>query len=301
MLARRVLDTYLVLCKPKVVLLMLLTAWVGMILAEPGSLSWPRMMIALVGIGFVASSGAAVNHLIDRHIDALMDRTRNRPLPKGELTSRAVLTFATLLGLIGFCLLYIFINLLTALLTLAALVGYAVVYTGFLKRRTPQNIVIGGLAGALPPLLGWTAVTNEVSANSLLLVMIIYLWTPPHFWALAIHRYDDYCRVKIPMLPVTHGIAYTKLNILLYSILLSAFSLLPFVVGMSHLIYLAGVVILNVIFLHWAIALMRADAESTPAVSMGFFKYSITYLMVLFVVMCVDHFVVVERFWGRLF
>ena len=293
-------EAYLTLCKPRVVLLMLLTTWVGMVLAEPGSISVIEMLLALVGIGLAASAGAAINHLIDRHIDVLMARTQNRPLPKGELTNRAVIAFASLLGCAGFVILYAFINVLTAVLTMFSLVGYAVVYTGFLKHKTPQNIVIGGLAGALPPLLGWVAVTNQVTAYSLLLVMIIYLWTPPHFWALAIHRYEDYCRVKIPMLPVTHGIAYTKLSIFLYTILLSAGSLLPFAVGMSHLVYLCGVLVLNVRFVVGAVWLLRADEQSTPRVSMQLFRYSIVYLMILFILLCVDHYLIIDRFWRKL-
>ena len=297
MVTRRLLEAYWTLCKPKVVLLMLLTAWVGMLLA-PGSLPLGLTLLALLGIGFAASSGAAINHLIDRHVDALMARTKRRPLPKGDLSNRAAIAFATVLGTTGFSILWLFINITTAMLTLLSLVGYAGVYTGFLKRRTPQNIVIGGLAGALPPLLGWVAVTNDFSPEAFLLVMIIFVWTPPHFWALAIHRYDDYCRAKIPMLPVTHGIAFTKLNILLYSVMLWSVTMMPFVIGMSHLVYLVLVLPLNAVFLYKAIKLYRADEKTTPALAMDLFRYSISYLMVLFIVICVDHFWVINLSWG---
>ncbi len=299
-MTRRLFEAYWILCKPRVVLLMLLTAWVGMLLAEPASLSVGLTLVALLGIGLAASSGAAINHLIDRHVDALMARTQSRPLPKGEISSRAAIAFATILGTTGFAILWLFINMTTALLTLLSLVGYAGVYTGFLKRRTPQNIVIGGLAGALPPLLGWVAVTNQLSPQSFLLVMIIFIWTPPHFWALAIHRYEDYCRAKIPMLPVTHGIPFAKLNVLLYSIMLWSVTMMPFVIGMSHLLYLALVNGLNAVFLRKAFRLYRADEASTPDAAMDLFRYSINYLMVLFLVICVDHFWVIDRFWGKL-
>ncbi len=290
-------EAYLTLTKPKVVLLMLLTAWVGMILAEPGVMSWSNTFLGLLGIGLAASSGAAINHLIDRHVDRLMLRTQKRPLPKGQVTNRAVIAFATLLGTAGFFILFIGVNATCAILTLCSLVGYACVYTGFLKRKTPQNIVIGGFAGALPPLLGWSAVTNDVSASAWILVMIIYTWTPPHFWALAIHRYEDYARAKIPMMPVTHGIRFTKLNILLYTALMCVATIMPFVIGMSHLLYLCGVLLLNARFLQWAFRLMRADDASTPEVSMALFRYSITYLMVLFILMCTDHYWVIDAFW----
>ena len=300
MVTMRVLEAYFTLCKPRVVLLMLLTSWVGMILAEPGDLSIGLTLLALFGIGLAASSGAAINHLIDRHIDALMNRTKSRPLPRGDLSNRAVIAFATALGSAGFVILWLFVNVTTAILTMISLVGYAGVYTGFLKRKTPQNIVIGGLAGALPPLLGWTAVTNEIAAEGVLLVMIIFIWTPPHFWALAINRYEDYCRVKIPMLPVTHGIPFTKLNILLYSVMLWSATLLPFVISMTHLIYLVSSLILNAIFVRKSIQLYKADESSTPTVAMDLFRYSITYLTILFIVLCVDHFVVIDRFWGAI-
>lgn len=296
-MTRTAFNAYLTLTKPKVVLLMLLTAWVGMILADSGPLSWSNTLLGLLGIGLAASSGAAINHLIDRHIDILMLRTHKRPLPKGEVTNRAVIAFATLLGTAGFFILFIGVNATCAILTLCSLVGYACVYTGFLKRKTPQNIVIGGLAGALPPMLGWAAVTNDISANAWILVMIIYTWTPPHFWALAIHRYDDYAKAKIPMMPVTHGIRYTKLNILLYSALMCVVTVFPFLTGMSHLLYLAGVLLLNGRFLQLAWRLMRADQATTPDISMALFRYSITYLMVLFMIMCTDHYWVIDPFW----
>lgn len=299
-MTRAVLNAYLTLTKPKVVLLMLLTAWVGMILAEPGSISITKTLIALLGIGMAASSGAAINHLIDRHIDILMLRTQKRPLPKGLVTNRAVIAFATFLGTAGFFLLFIGVNMTCAVLTLCSLIGYACVYTGFLKRKTPQNIVIGGLAGALPPMLGWSAVTGGLEAGAWVLVMIIYTWTPPHFWALAIHRYEDYAKAKIPMLPVTHGIRFTKLNILLYSALMYVASIFPFIIGMSHLLYFAGVMLLNARFLQLSWRLMRADETKTAAISMQLFRYSITYLMVLFIVMCTDHYWVLEPSWESL-
>ncbi|RUO26786.1 protoheme IX farnesyltransferase [Aliidiomarina minuta] len=279
---------YLELTKPRVVALLLLTAVVGMCLATTGWVDWQIMLPAITGIGLMAGSAAAVNHLVDRHIDAKMARTLRRPLPTGALSPKKVIIFATVMGLLGYLLLELFVNRLTAMLTLASLVGYAVVYTMYLKRATPQNIVIGGIAGAAPPLLGWTAVTGEIHANAVLLVMIIFTWTPPHFWALAVHRAKDYAKAEVPMLPVTHGIDFTKTCILLYTVLLTVVCILPYLIGMSGLIYLAGVSALNIGFLAYAWKLKFAPNKMT---AYNMFKYSIWYLMGLFILLLVDHYI----------
>lgn len=279
---------YLELTKPRVVALLLLTAVVGMCLATTGWVDWQIMLPAIVGIGLMAGSAAAVNHLVDRHIDAKMARTLRRPLPTGALSPKKVLIFATSIGLLGYLLLDLFVNRLTAMLTLASLVGYAVIYTMYLKRATPQNIVIGGIAGAAPPLLGWTAVTGEIHANAVLLVMIIFTWTPPHFWALAVHRAKDYAKAEVPMLPVTHGVDFTKTCILLYTVLLTVVCILPYLIGMSGLIYLAGVTALNIGFLAYAWKLKFAPNKMT---AYNMFKYSIWYLMGLFILLLVDHYI----------
>lgn len=278
---------YLELTKPKVVVLMLITSLVGMLLASDGWVPWSVLLLGNLGIALCAGAAAAVNHVVDRRIDAVMARTRLRPLVAGRISPRAALLFAFVLALAGQALLLAATNPLTAWLTLASLVGYAVIYTGFLKRATPQNIVIGGIAGAAPPMLGWTAVTGQLDAEALLLVLIIFAWTPPHFWALAIHRKDDYAKAEIPMLPVTHGERYTKLHILLYTLILFAVSLLPFVIHMSGLLYLAGAVLLGARFLDWAWALYR---DSRPQAALRTFKYSITYLFALFIVLLADHY-----------
>lgn len=279
---------YLELTKPRVVALLLLTAVVGMCLATTTWVAWDVMVPAIAGIGLMAGSAAAVNHLVDRHIDAKMARTLRRPLPTGALSPRRVLAFATIIGVLGYLMLDVFVNRLTALLTLASLVGYAVVYTMYLKRATPQNIVIGGLAGAAPPLLGWTAVTGDIHANAVLLVMIIFTWTPPHFWALAVHREKDYAKANVPMLPVTHGVSFTKTCILLYTVLLTVVCILPYLIGMSGLLYLAGVSALNIGFLAYALKLKFSPDKMT---AYNMFKYSIWYLMGLFVLLLVDHYV----------
>lgn len=279
---------YLELTKPRVVALLLLTAVVGMCLATNSWVALEIMVPAVAGIGLMSGSAAAVNHLVDRHIDAKMARTLRRPLPTGALSPARVLTFAALIGVLGYVILDVFVNRLTALLTLASLVGYAFIYTMYLKRATPQNIVIGGLAGAAPPLLGWTAVTGEVHANAILLVLIIFTWTPPHFWALAVHRAKDYAKADIPMLPVTHGIDFTKTCILLYTILLSVVCVLPYLIGMSGLVYLVGVSALNVGFLVYAWRLKYAPKKLT---AFNMFKYSIWYLMALFILLLVDHYI----------
>lgn len=278
---------YVELCKPRVVALMLLTALVGMFLATPGWVDPMLMLAAIVGIALCAGSAAAINHLVDKRIDALMARTSKRPVARGRVSVTQALGFALVIGSLGTLILVSFVNTLTAVLTLVTLVGYAGIYTGYLKRATPQNIVIGGLAGAAPPLLGWTAVTNHLDPQALLLVLIIFTWTPPHFWALAIYRFEEYKNAEIPMLPVTHGIAFTKLNVLLYTILLIVVTVLPFVVGMSGLFYLVGALLLGARFLQWSIALYRSDK---PVIAMKTFRYSIVYLMLLFVFLLVDHY-----------
>ncbi|EGN74509.1 protoheme IX farnesyltransferase [Idiomarina sp. A28L] len=278
---------YLELTKPRVVALLLLTALVGMALATPTWVAAEILIPAMLGIGLMASSAAAINHLVDRHIDAKMARTLRRPLPTGALSPRKVLTFAMIIGALGYIILDVFVNRITAVLTLASLVGYAVIYTMYLKRATPQNIVIGGLAGAAPPLLGWTAVTGEIHAYPLLLVMIVFTWTPPHFWALAVHRAKDYAKAEVPMLPVTHGIAFTKTCILLYTVLLTAVCVLPYLIGMSGLIYLVGVSALNIGFLAYALKLKYKPNKFT---AFKMFKFSIWHLMGLFILLLVDHY-----------
>ncbi|WED43592.1 heme o synthase [Legionella cardiaca] len=279
---------YMELCKPRVVALMLLTVIVGMYLSTPDWVPLATLITTLMGIGCCAGSAAAINHLVDKRIDAIMARTSKRPVAQGRVSVKQALYFAGIIGIVGLLILIFFVNSLTALLTFITLIGYAGVYTGYLKRATPQNIVIGGLAGAAPPLLGWTAVTNQLDPQALLLVLIIFTWTPPHFWALAIYRFEDYRHAEIPMLPVTHGIAFTKLNILLYTILLLVVSVLPFVVGMSNWLYLTGAVLLGLRFLYWAIVLFRSEQ---PIVAMRTFRFSIVYLMMLFVFLLIDHYI----------
>lgn len=282
---------YLELCKPRVVALMLLTAIVGMYLSTPRGVPLSTLLFSLMGIGLCAGSAAAVNHLVDKKIDQLMLRTRHRPVAKERVSVLEAFIFALLLGSSGLVILVRYVNTLTAILTFVTLIGYAVIYTGYLKRATPQNIVIGGLASAAPPLLGWTAVTNHLDPHALLLVLIIFTWTPPHFWALAIYRFEDYSHAKIPMLPVTHGISFTKLQIVLYTILLSVVTILPVVVGMCGLIYLLGSIGLNARFVYWAFRLYRTDQ---PIVAMQTFRYSISYLMGLFIFLLVDHYWVIS-------
>jgi len=280
---------YLTLTKPNVVLLLLVTALVGMCLASPTWIAWQIMVPALIGIGLMSGSAAAVNHLVDRHIDARMARTLRRPLPSGALSPKRVLTFAAAIGVVGFAVLAIWVNMLTAWLTFASLIGYAMVYTMYLKRATPQNIVIGGLAGATPPLLGWTAVTNEIHPFAILLVMIVFTWTPPHFWALAVHRAKDYAKAEIPMLPVTHGVEFTKTCIFLYTILLGIICLLPYIVGMSGVVYLIGSSILSIWFLGYAWKLKFAPTKHT---AFNMFKFSIWQLFALFALLLADHYLV---------
>jgi len=278
---------YYEMCKPNVVLLMLLTSLVGMFMAIPGMVPWPVLVWGNLGIAMAAGSAAVVNHVIDRRIDGQMGRTSNRPVAKGKVKPQHAIIFAAVLAVVGLTILYVLVNPMTAWLTLASSIGYAFIYTGYLKRATPQNIVIGGLAGAMPPLLGWVAVTGTLDANALLLVLIIYAWTPPHFWALAIHKRDEYAKVEIPMLPVTHGLEFTGLQILLYTVLLIISTMLPYIVGMSGFIYLVGVTLLNIRFLYWALRLYRGAYEKA---AMKTFWYSIIYLMLLFVLLLVDHY-----------
>ncbi len=278
---------YLELCKPNVVALMILTSLIGMLLAVPGAVPLQVLVLGNLGIALCAGSAAVVNHFVDRHVDQKMARTFNRPIAKGRVAPLNAMIFAFAIGGLGMAILLLFINALTAWLTLASLLGYAVVYTLFLKRATPQNIVIGGLAGAAPPLLGWTAVTGTLDGHALLLVLIIFAWTPPHFWALAVHRKKEYANAEIPMLPVTHGEHYTKIHILLYTFVLLAVSLLPFATGMLHLIYLTGALVLGVIFIGYAVMML---VSSKPNMGMATFRYSIVYLMLLFGLMLIDHY-----------
>lgn len=287
MLNKKLYQDYLELCKPRVVALMLLTVLVGMYLATPNLVALNILLPSLVGIAFVAGSAAAVNHLVDKRIDLLMARTQKRPVAQGRVSQKQAFIFAAVMGSLGLFILGYWVNSLTAVLSFITLIGYAGIYTGYLKRATPQNIVIGGLAGAAPPLLGWTAVTNNLDPNALLLVLIIFVWTPPHFWALAIYRHKDYKDAEIPMLPVTHGIRYTKLNILLYTILLIVVSILPFAVGMSGVCYLVGALVLGLRFLYWAIRLMKTEEG---LIAMRTFKFSILYLLLLFVFLLIDHY-----------
>ena len=269
-------------------MLIVFTAIVGMFVSVPG---WPGTMplvFGTLGIGLAASSAAVFNHVLDARIDIQMMRTRGRPLPQGKLTEKSALAFATILCILSMLVLVFLVNPLTAILTFTSLIGYAVVYTVWLKRATPQNIVIGGAAGAAPPILGWTAVTNEVEAGALLMFLIVFVWTPPHFWALAIARKEEYAKVDIPMLPVTHGEAYTRLNILLYTILLVLVTILPYLIGMSGLIYLVVTLILDAYFLYYAIQMYRVPEDME--LPMKTFRFSISYLGFLFCALLVDHY-----------
>ena len=279
---------FLELTKPRVVALMLITAVIGMCMAVPGFVPWQPLVLGNIGIAFCAGAAAAINHVVDERIDQKMSRTTNRPVAQGRISQSEAILFATLLAILGTALLAVTVNVLTAVLTVASLVGYAFIYTMFLKRATPQNIVIGGLAGAAPPLLGWTAVTGEIHAHGLLLVLIIFAWTPPHFWALAIHRKEEYAAVGIPMLPVTHGNRFTALHILLYTILMFLITLLPYITLLSGWIYAVAATLLGLRFLYWSIEILR---EKDPDAPMATFKFSITYLMVLFIAMLADHWI----------
>ena len=278
---------YLELTKPRVVALITFTAIVGTLLASPGVPPLDALLWGNLGIALAAACAATLNQVLDRRIDAQMERTRARPLPSGQISERSALTFAAVLGVAAMALLAFLVNQLTAVLTFLSLIGYAVIYTVWLKRATSQNIVIGGAAGAAPPVLGWTAVTDSVDPNALLLFLIIFAWTPPHFWALAIARRDEYARAGIPMLPVTHGVAYTRLQVLLYTVLLTVVTLLPFLTRMSGLMYLATALVLNALFLYHALALKITAREELP---MRVFRFSVTYLMWLFAALLVDHY-----------
>jgi len=283
---------YFELTKPRVVALIVFTAIVGMFVSVPG---WPglsALVFGTLGIGLASSSAAVFNHVLDARIDIQMMRTRGRPLPQGKLTEKSALLFASALCVVSMLILWSLVNPLTATLTFFSLIGYAVVYTAWLKRATPQNIVIGGAAGAAPPLLGWTAVTNEIHSGALLLFLIIFVWTPPHFWALAIARKEEYAKVDIPMLPVTHGDAYTRLNILLYTILLVLITILPYLIGVSGLIYLLAAILLDARFLYYAIRMYR-DADDL-LLPMRTFKFSITYLGLLFAAILIDHYLLFQ-------
>ena len=283
---------YYELTKPRVVMLIVFTAVVGMFLAVPGWPGAPAMLFGTIGIGMAASAAAVFNHVLDARIDIHMLRTRGRPLPEGRVSETSALAFASAICVVSMIILWFLVNPLTAVLTFGSLIGYAVVYTVFLKRATPQNIVIGGAAGAAPPVLGWTAVTGEISSSALLLFLIVFVWTPPHFWALAIARKDEYAKVGIPMLPVTHGEEYTRLHILLYTILLVVITVIPYLTGMSGLIYLTTAVMLGAVFLNYAIRMMRdTDDLELP---MRTFKFSITYLAVLFAALLVDHYFLLQ-------
>jgi len=278
---------YYNLTKPKVVLLIMFTAVVGMLLAGIETVPLSQSVAAIVGIALAAASGAAINHWVDQKIDVIMDRTKDRPLPHGDLSSAQALTFALSLAVISMVLLVVWVNNLTAILTFISLMGYAVIYTVFLKRATPQNIVLGGAAGAAPPLLGWVAITDTVNTEAVLLFLIIFIWTPPHFWALAIRRKDEYAKAGIPMLPVTHGVKYTKLLILLYSLMLFSVSLLPFVIKMSGLIYLIAAIILGLGFVIFA---WKLYVDEKNEYAMKTFSYSILYLSLIFLFLLADHY-----------
>ena len=283
------LKSYYQLCKPNVVYMMLICAFVGMLLAEQTVSSYSYLFIALTGIALCAASAAAINQVVDREADASMTRTDQRPLPKGDLSVMHASIFAFVIGLLGALILYFYVNVLTMILTIGSLIGDAFIYTVYLKRATPQNIVIGGLAGAAPPLLGWSSVSNTIDPYALLLVLIIFVWTPPHFWALAIYRKDEYAKESIPMMPVTHGVVFTKLQIVLYTIILFIVSVLPYVVLMSGIIYLVSALVLSTIFLYYSVNLFYSDEDQD---AMNTFQYSIYYIFLIFLALLVDHYII---------
>ncbi len=285
---RQTVNDYYELCKPRVVMLIVFTAIVGMFLATPGMVPFGPLVWGTIGISLMAASAAAINQILDHQVDARMARTCGRPVVTGNLSVRQSIVFAAIIGAGGMLLLYALVNPLTAWLTLFTLVGYAGIYTIYLKRATPQNIVIGGAAGAAPPILGWTAVTGQLDPEPLLLFLIIFIWTPPHFWALAIERHKEYAEVDIPMLPVTHGLEYTRTQVLLYTILLIAVSLLPYVYGMSGLLYGIGALILGLVFLAYA---WRLKFKPVPGLPMRTFGFSLVYLMGIFTLLLVDHYI----------
>ncbi len=286
---------YYEMCKPRVVLLMLLCTLVGMFLATEGMVPWDILVFGNLGVALVAGSAAALNHMIDATIDARMARTMNRPIAQGRVSNTQGAVFVGVTGILGIAILALLVNPLTAWLNLASWVGYGVIYTIYLKRATPQNIVIGGLFGAAPPLFGWTAVTNSIDGGGLLLVLIIFAWTPPHFWALAIDRMEEYKKVDIPMLPVTHGEHYTKVHILLYTIILVLTTILPYLIGMSNILYLLSALALGVVFVYWSLVMLFTDNPKAP---METFKYSIVYLALLFIALLVDHYVFPVTYTG---
>ncbi len=279
---------FLALCKPKIVVMIVFTAMVGMFLSTPGMIPLGVFVFGSIGIGLAAASAAAINHVVDEKIDSIMARTSRRPLPKGKLSTRAAIIFAVCLSLLSMLVLILLVNTLTAVLTLVSLIGYGFVYSMYLKRATPQNIVIGGAAGAAPPVLGWAAVTGTLDPSSLLLFLIVFAWTPPHFWALAICRRNDYANADIPMLPVTHGVEFTRLHILLYTVVLFVVSLLPYITLMSGLTYLFGAVVLGAWFLYYA---LRMQKDHSDRLAMQTFSYSIVYLLALFAFLLVDHYI----------
>jgi len=279
---------YYNLCKPNVVYLILFTAIVGMLLASPTMADFERLVWATLGIGLASAAGAAMNHWFDYKIDEVMYRTQNRPIPQGELAPRSALYFALSLAGTAAVILFVFVNTLTATLTLVSMVGYAIVYTVYLKRNTPQNIIWGGAAGAAPPVLGWAAVTNSVGIEALILFAIIFLWTPPHFWPLAIRRMEEYEKVDVPMLPITHGVRFTKIQIIIYTLMLVAVTLQPFLIGMSGVIYIVGAVVLDTVFLYKAVQLYRDQSNSD---AMKLFGFSIFYLAALFSLLLIDFYV----------
>lgn len=279
-------EDYLALCKPRVVSLIVFTAVVGMFLATPGLVPWSALVFGTLGIALAAASAAAINHVVDHAIDSVMARTRRRPLPRGYVDTRSAIAFSFVLGALAMFILARYVNVLTAVLTLVSLIGYGFIYSLYLKRATPLNIVIGGAAGAAPPVLGWTAVTNSLDPHALLLFLIIFAWTPPHFWALAIYRREEYASVDIPMLPVTHGVEFTRLHILLYTIVLFIVCLFPYLIYMSGLLYLIGALLLNAGFLYYAV---RMQFDHSDRLAMKTFKFSIWYLMALFAVLLFDH------------
>ena len=286
---------YYEMCKPRVVLLMLLCTLVGMFLATEGMVPWDILVFGNLGVALVAGSAAALNHMIDATIDARMARTMNRPIAQGRVSNTQGAVFVGVTGILGIAILALLVNPLTAWLNLASWVGYGVIYTIYLKRATPQNIVIGGLFGAAPPLFGWTAVTNSIDGGGLLLVLIIFAWTPPHFWALAIDRMEEYKKVDIPMLPVTHGEHYTKVHILLYTIILVLTTILPYLIGMSNILYLLSALALGAVFVYWSLVMLFTDNPKAP---METFKYSIVYLALLFIALLVDHYVFPVTYTG---
>jgi len=289
------IQEYIALTKPRVVMLLILTAIIGMMLAinyEHEPVGFIRACLSILGIFFLASAAAIFNQLADQKIDSIMQRTKKRPLPQGKISQANAFVFGITLTIIGMAVLLFYVNAITAILTFLTLIGYAVVYTMYLKKLTPQNIVIGGIAGAAPPLLGWTAITNSISAEPLLLVLIIFVWTPPHFWALSIYRHKDYKNADIPMLPITHGIEYTKLNILLYTVLMCAVTYLPYCIYMAGIFYFITVTILNIIFLYYCIALyIIKDYTEYVEYAVKTFRYSIIYLMLLFICLLIDNFI----------